>query len=453
MNRWSKAFIAASVGMAASAAFVVSSPSGSAESSLVAKYLCTGGVAGAGVQLEATITPRIAAGGMLDVGWALKYQGLHRFGSPGFFEAGSTLNLEGVVDITGAWNGQLRPKGSKDQDELVPGDQLVLPDGLSDAGLVKRTGTIRVRPGGLVVRFQPAEGEVMINNHKSVTYSSGWHRINTEKEFGDYLYDLHTTDQQGESAKLSFSGTQVTYIGRRDRDLGDVRVLLDGDTVTDGLVKPSKDRDGSDMTGSRAQEDLWKSPVLAYGPHTIEIINTESKVANVDAFRVSTANLDEPPTHDQALCTLQNDPGAIDVTVPGATPTSPTPTSPSPTVTTPTPTGPGGSPTPGPTTPTPTLPHNNPPGTNDGLVSVIPGTVRTSPSTATPKPTTTKTTYVKAQVAKTPKGGVDSGEAPEPPGGGSYGLIAGGSMLLMGSATGGLLLRRRKAEHAGGVES
>ncbi|MFG1962203.1 hypothetical protein [Nonomuraea sp. NPDC049028] len=453
MNRWSKAFIAASVGMAASAAFVVSSPSGSAESSLVAKYLCTGGVAGAnGVQLEATITPKIAAGGMLDVEWALKYQGTRRFGSPGFFEAGSTLNLEGVVDITGAWNGQLRPKGSKDQADLVPGDQLVLPDGLSDAGLVKRPGTIRVRPGGLVVRFQPAEGEVMVNNHKSITYSSGWHRINTEKEFGDYLYDLHTTDQQGESAKLSFTGTQVTYVARRDRDLGDVRVLLDGDTVTDGLVKPSKDRDGSEMTGSRSQEDLWESPVLPYGPHTIEVINTESKVAYVDAFKVSTGDLDEPPTHDQATCALQNDPGPIEVPVPGATPTSPTPTS-SPTVTTPTPTGPTGTPTPGPTTPTPTLPHNNPPGTNDGLVSVIPGSVRTSTSTATPKPTTTKTKYVKAQVAKTPKGGVDSGEAPEPPGGGSYGLIAGGSMLLMGSATGGLLLRRRKAEHAGGVES
>ncbi|MEV1248818.1 hypothetical protein [Nonomuraea sp. NPDC049750] len=453
MNRWSKAFIAASVGMAASAAFVVSSPSGSAESSLVAKYLCTSGVAGTnGVQLEATITPKIAAGGMLDVEWALKYQGTRRFGSPGFFEAGSTLNLEGVVDITGAWNGQLRPKGSKDQAELVPGDQLVLPDGLSDAGLVKRTGTIRVRPGGLVVRFQPAEGEVMVNNHESITYSSGWQRINTEKVFGDYLYDLHRTDQQGESAKLSFTGTQVAYIARRDRALGDVRVLLDGATVTDGLVKPSKDRDGSDMTGSRSQEDLWESPVLPYGPHTIEITNTEAKVANVDAFRVRTANLGEPPTHDEATCALQNDPGAIDVPVPGATPTSPTPTS-SPTVTTPTPTGPTGTPTTGPTTPTPTLPHNNPPGTNDNLVSVIPGGVRTSTSTATPKPTTTKTTYVKAQVAKTPKGGVDSGEAPEPPGGGSYGLIAGGSMLLMGSATGGLLLRRRKAEHAGGVES
>lgn len=83
-------------------------------------------------------------------------------------------------------------------------------------------------------------------------------------------------------------------------------------------------------------------------------------------------------------------------------------------------------------------------------MSVSPRPTRTTTVTATPK--STRTTYVKAQVAKTPKGGVDTGEAPETGGAGSYGLIAGGSMLLMGSATGGLLLRRRRATHAGGAQ-
>ncbi|MFD1537358.1 hypothetical protein [Nonomuraea guangzhouensis] len=451
MSRWRKALIAASVGMAASAAFVVTSTPGEAESSLVAKYLCTGGVAGSSVQLEATITPRLTEGGMLNVGWALKYQGTRRFGSPGFFPAGSTLNLEGVVDISGAWTGQLRPKGSKDQADLVPGDQLVLPEGLSDAGSVQRSGTVRVKPGALVVRFKPAEGEVMVNNHKSViSYTSDWSRIHTEEEFGDHLYDLHKTTTKDGVAKLSFIGTQVAYISRRERDLSDVQVRLDGDTVTDGLVEPGKDRSGTEMTGTEAQEVLWESPVLDYGPHTIEVVNTEARTAYVDAFKVTTGDLDEPPTHNQATCTLQGDPGAIEVTVPGATPNSPTPTpTPTPTPPTSTPTTkPSGSATPS-STPTVSYPNVNP-GIDRNLVSVVPGGVSTS--TATPKPTTTKTKYVKAQVAKTPKGGVDSGVAPEP-GRGSYGLIAGGSMLLMGSVTGGLLLRRRKAGHTGGVES
>ncbi|MEU8104449.1 LPXTG cell wall anchor domain-containing protein [Nonomuraea muscovyensis] len=439
--------------MAASAAFVATSSPGQAQTSLIAKYLCTGGVAGApGVEVEAVVTPRLEAGGMLDVNWALRYAGHRQFGSPGFFAKGSTLNLEGVVDITGAWNGQLRPKGFKDQPELLPGDFLDLPEGLSDAGSVRRPGTIRVRPSDLFVRFKPAKGEVMVNdNNAAVTYSAGWTSGGTAEEFGDHLYDLHETSQKDASAKLSFTGTQVAYISRRERDLGPIRVLLDGSAVTDPLVEPGKDRNGIPMTGTSAKEVLWKSPVLKYGPHTIEIVNDEAEKAYVDAFQVTTGEIGEPPTHNEATCKLQGDPGAIELTVPGNSP-SPTPTltptkSPTPTYTpTHTPTHTGG------TTPPagPTNSYNPGPGENVGVVSVSPRPTRTTTVTATPK--STRTTYVKAQVAKTPKGGVDTGEAPETGGAGSYGLIAGGSMLLMGSATGGLLLRRRRATHAGGAQ-
>ncbi|MEV0144643.1 MULTISPECIES: hypothetical protein [unclassified Nonomuraea] len=454
MNRWRKALIAATVGMAASAAFVVASQPGQAEASLVAKYFCTGGVAGAtgGVQVEALVTPRLTSGGMLDVGWSIKYLGGKQFGSPGFFPKGSTLNLEGTVDITGAWSGQLRPKGSQDQAELVPGDFLKLPSGLSDAGSVQRSGTIRVKPAGLVVRFKPAKGEVMVNDNRLVTYSGGWYHQQTPEQYADHIYDLHTTTEKDAVAKLEFKGTQVAYIGRREPGLGPVRILLDGDTVTDPLVEPGKDRNGEPMTGTRSKEVLWESPELEYGPHTIEVVNVvdgDDKTAHVDAFRVSTGEITEPPSHNEATCTLQGDPGAIEVNVPGATPTSPTPTTSDPTTPPPT------SPTTPSTSATPTTGntwHYTPtPGTSH--VSVVTGGVRTATATATvtptrsPKPTTTR--YVKAQVAKTPKGGVDTGEAPEPASS-SYGLIAGGSLLLMGSATGGLLLRRRQAAHAGG---
>jgi hypothetical protein len=449
VHRWRKALIAASVGVAASAAFVVASNPGQAQASLVANYLCTGGVAGAsgGVKLEAIVTPQLTAAGMLDVRWSLKYQPGKRFGSPGFFPAGSTLNLIGAVDITGAWNGQLRPEGFKDQEELVPGDFLELPEGLSDAGSVARSGTIRVRPGALVVRFKPAKGEVMVNNHKSVIqYTPDWSRVHHEEEYGDHLYDLHTTTQQNASAKLSFTGTQVAYIGRREPGLGRIEVLLDGETVTDPFVEPGNDRSGTPMTGTKAKEVLWESPELAYGPHTVEIRNVDDATAHVDAFRVTTGDIQQPPTHNQATCTLLGDPGAIDLTVPG---TSPTPTG-------------TGSPTSSPTgTPTNSSTPSNSPSpraTNPhdgtvptGAVVVTPGTARptsTTTVTATARPTTTR--YVKAQVAKTPKGGVDTGEAPEPRDAGSYGLIAGGSLLLMGSATGGLMLRRR-ATHSGGA--
>ncbi|TMR95653.1 hypothetical protein [Nonomuraea basaltis] len=445
MNRWRKALIAASVGVAASAAFVVtSSIPGQAAASLVANYRCIGGIAGAGVDLEARMTPQIESGTM-NVRWDMSYESLQKFGSPGFFPEGSLLNLEGVVDISGAWIGQLRPRGGEEQGELLPGSYLELPEGLSDSASLTRSGTIRFKPSALTVRFTPAEGEVLVNNHKpSITYSGLWDRLHTEEEYADHLNDVHKSSALDARAKLAFKGTKVAYIARRAPDLGPIRVILDGQTVTEGLIEPSKDRSGNAMTGTQSQEVLWESPQLDYEPHTVEIISVEAKDAYVDAFRVTVSDVPEPPAHDQAVCTLQGDPGAIDITVPGPT-TTPTDD--------PTDDPPTDDPTEDPTstsTATTTAPNGNTTTIGQGHVIVVPQA--SNSSSATPKTTgPTATKYYKPQVAKTPKGGVDSGEAPD---GGDqpYGLMASGMALTVGSVGSGLLLRRRRAAHAGGVK-
>ncbi|MFI6539052.1 hypothetical protein ACIBHY_41810 [Nonomuraea sp. NPDC050547] len=421
----------------------LSSPSQAA--TLNVTYRCVGGVAGTlPVELEAGVTPKINSAGQLEVGWSLKYLGDRRFGSPGFFAEGSLLSLEGVVDITGAWNGSLHPKGGKEQELLVPGTQMTLPEGLSDAGFVQRPGKIRVKPGALVVRFTPAQGEVMVNNHRpAIEYTGGWSRITTEEEFGDHLNDLHTTTAVNEVAKLAFTGTQVEYIGRRERDLSPIRIRIDGQPITDPLVEPGKDVNGTPMTGTKAKEVLWTSPEMAYKPHTIEVENTAAGRAYLDAFKVITGALSEPPKHHEATCTITSGGGSIDVDAPG-TPSSPPPTTPTPTGT---PTG-TNSPT---NTPTTTPPNNNGDNNQDPWhVGVVPGAVKTPTTRASASPTTTR--FIKAQVVKTPKGGVDTGEAPAEATGGPYGLIAGGSALLLVSATGGLLVRRRRAAHAGGAK-
>ncbi|TDD17637.1 hypothetical protein [Nonomuraea diastatica] len=442
MSRWRKALIAASVGAAASTVFVVtSSIPGQAETSLVATYTCIGGIAGAGVDIEATITPQIEAGGLMNVRWGISYEGPQRFGSPGFFPAGSSLDLEGVVDISGAWVGQLRPRGGQEQGELVPGEFLELPEGLSDQGSIGRSGTVRFKPGALTVRFTPAEGEVMVNNNdtSNITYEGGWRRITTAEEFGDHLYDLHRTRAQDAKARLEFTGTNVAYIGRRERDLGKIRVLLDGKPVTDSLVEPGKDGSGTPMTGTASKEVLWESPQLAYGPHTLEIVNTEAKVAYVDAFRVTVSDVTEPPAHDQATCEIQGDPGAIDVTVPGPTedPSDP----------------PTEDPTDDPSD-EPTDEDSTPPG-GDSIggdhVAVVPTGSSSSSSTPKSSSSPTATRYYRAQVPKTPKGGVDSGEAPVTGEGPPLGLMTSGAVLMAGSVGGGVLLRRRRAVHAGGA--
>ncbi|MEO3799244.1 hypothetical protein [Nonomuraea sp. B1E8] len=450
MSRWRKALIAASVGAAASTAFVVtSSIPGQAETSLVAIYRCEGGIAGAGVDIEATITPQIEAGGLMNVRWGISYKGDQRFGSPGFFPAGSSLDLEGVVDISGAWVGQLRPRGGQEQAELVPGEFLELPEGLSDQGSIGRSGTVRFKPGALTVRFTPAEGEVMVNNDdtSNITYSPSWTEEGTAEEFGDHLFDLHTTNTQNAVARLDFTGTKVAYIGRRERDLGKIQVKLDGETVTDPLVEPGKDRSGTPMTGTASKEVLWESPQLAYGPHFLEIVNTEEKVAYVDAFRVTVSDITEPPAHDQAECELQGDPGAIDVTVPGPTgdPTDDPTEDPDEDPTD----DPDDDPSDEPTDEDSTPPEGDSIGGDH--VAVVPTGSSSSSSTPKSSSSPTATRYYRAQVPKTPKGGVDSGEAPATAEGPPLGLMTSGAVLMAGSVGGGVLLRRRRAAHAGGT--
>ncbi|MEV4080039.1 hypothetical protein AB0J43_07080 [Nonomuraea fuscirosea] len=453
MSRWRKALIAGSVSLAASGAFVATSSIPSqAESSLVINYHCTGGIAGTGVDLEARMTPQVTQGTM-NVRWDMSYESTQRFGSPGFFPKGSSLDLEGVVDISGAWVGQLRPRGGKEQEQLVPGDYLDLPEGLTDSAQLTRTGTIRFKPGALAIRFTPAEGEVMVNNNSDeIDYAGAWTHEYTAPTYDDYLNDVQKVTGLDATARLEFIGTKVAYISRREQNLGAIEVKIDGAPITSGLVYPGKDRNGDDMTGTETQEELWESVQLGYGPHTVEIRNTENKGAYLDAFRVTTGDVPEPPQHNQATCVLQGNPGAIDVTVPGGT-TSPTddPTE------DPDPTDDPNDPDPN--DPDPGNPGNPDPGNNgvgdgDGLTNVVVIPQASGTTSSTPKSTgPTATKYYKApQVAKTPSGGVETGVAPDgerhP-----YGLMAGGMALVMGTAGGGLLMRRRRAEHAGGAHS
>lgn len=448
MSRMRLALLATAVGLSSAVAVIAATAPGTAEASLIVKYRCVGGVAGdLGVEVEAAMTPKVSAGPTLAVNWALTYNGTRRFGSPGYFAPGSLLNLEGTVDITGAWDGQLRPKGGTEQKALEPGTFLDAPSGLSDSGSVVRSGKIRLKPTGLAVKFTPAAGEVMVNNHKpTIDYTGSWWRENTEEEFADHLNDLHKTTTKDAVAKFTFTGTQVAYIGRRERGLSPVRVLLDGQPITDPLVEPGKDSSGVEMVGTKTKEVLWESPVLEYKQHTIEVINTDDKPAYVDAFRVKTGQITTPPVHNQAICTPIGEVNSIEIDVAGSSP-SPTSTATSPSPTPSDTDDPDPDPDPDPDD-SPSSPGQQQPNINAPDHVIVPYGGRQSTTTGSPTAVPTTTKYVKAQVRKVPKGGVASGEAPVPsreP----YFLMAGGALLLVGSSTaGGLMMRRRRAAQA-----
>ncbi|GGO68034.1 hypothetical protein [Nonomuraea cavernae] len=457
MKRWRKALIAASVGAAASAA-LVAIPARADTFSLVVDYTCTGGIAGSDeVKLRARvqIPTTVQQGGMLKLGWAIEHVNAPRFKSPDYYAEGAKVSLIGNVKLDGAWNGTLEAHGSKDQGALKPNQPLTSPEGMSSEAHMTETGVIKLRPQAMTVDFVPPAGEVVVNNDDPrVIYRDSWvHDKATRPEYGDWLRDVHTTTTRSDEAIIRFRGTGFEYIGREMPDVGRVRVIIDGVDGHDAsaIVDPTKDGNGNPTNATKGNISLWERKDLSYGQHTLRIRSIDDgKPVHLDAFKLHTREMIDPPTEHRSTCVVTNNPGAVEITVGGAT--SPTPSG------TPTGTGdPTDDPTDDPTstpsgTPTtsgsatPTTSQGQPIGDHVGVV--IGGVTTVSPS---PKPTTTVTKTVKPQVIKTPKGGVDTGQAPEEPENGSYGLIAGGSLLLMGSATGGLLLRRRRAAHAGGA--
>ncbi|MDA0635034.1 hypothetical protein OUY22_16570 [Nonomuraea sp. MCN248] len=423
---------------------------------LVVDYSCTDGVAGnAPVTLTARvkIPTSVQTGSMLSLGWAVEYTGTRRFMSPGYFPPGAQVSLVGNVKLEGAWNGVLQPRGVEEQGALQPNQRLEAPEGMSSEAHMTEEGVIRLTPQNLTVDFVPPAGEEIVNNDEldRITYKGpGWaYQGSLPMQYGDHGRDLHTTSNRTDEAVIKFHGTGFEVLGRRMPDVGRIRVIIDDDESA--IVDTSRTETGEPTNVIQGNSTLWRRDDLPYGFHRLAVrALDDGKNIHLDAFKLLTAEMINPPTLHRATCTITNNPGTVEINVGGSTP-GPTDTG-SPT-STPTDTDP---PTDDPTdttSPTPststTTPGRHPFPSASGHVSVVVPGATTTP-TATPTVNPTVTNY-KAQVLATPTGGVDTGEAPERETG-SPGLLLGGSLLLMGSVTGGLLMRRRRAEHAGGMD-
>ena len=441
--------------------------SGASNAELVVDYSCTGGIAlgSSVVNLRTTVSipTTLTVGQPLNIGWALNYKNGDpaRFGSPGYFGPGGKVLVTGNVQISGSWVGVLQPKGVVDQPgKLQPGKVLKLPDGISDSAHTDEAGTLKVSPRKLFVDFTPPAGEVMVNNDDPrVGYhaAADWYELNDQAlSIGDYGRDLHRTDRVNSFATFTFTGTGIEYIARRSTEAGPVGFKIDGQDATPSSIDASKDPDGTPTNAAhKGGLTLWRFDGLKYGEHTIQVTNLEAgKFAQVDAFRVITRSLANPPADYRATCTLVSAPVSVNVTIsePGESPSSSPsiPETPDPTVT----------PTVTPTitstvtrTPTPT-PSGS--GGQNGNQSLGTNSTTTSTTTSTPKPTLTVTATVTPtrptpstpQVIITPSGGAQTGEAPGE--GSGLGLLSAGTAMVTGSALGGVALMRRRAAHARG---
>ncbi len=442
--------------------------SGASNAELVVDYSCTGGIAlGSSVvnlRTKVSIPTTLTVGEPLNIGWALNYKNgtPARFGSPGYFGLGGKVLVTGNVQLSGSWIGVLQPKGAVDQPgKLHPGKILKLPEGISDFAHTDRAGTVNVSPRKLFVDFMPPSGEVVVNNDEKddngvprVGYHGSWYELNDEPlSIGDHGRDLHRTDKVNDFADFTFTGTGIEYIARRSTEAGQVGFKIDGFDATPSFIDASKNPDGTPTNAAhQGGLTLWRFNGLQYGEHTVQVTNLQAgKFAQIDAFRVITKELKNPPNEYRATCTLVSAPVSVNVTIsePGESPSptvSPTITeSPDPSVTpTPTPTV---------TTPTPT-PSSN--GNQNGDQSGGTNSTTRSTTTSTPKPTLTVTATVTPtrptptapQVIITPSGGAQTGEAPG--GGSGLGLLGAGTAMVTGSALGGVVLMRRRAAHARG---
>ncbi|WP_182879612.1 MULTISPECIES: hypothetical protein [unclassified Microbispora] len=459
---------ALALGLAGTAAIVVPAVTATASTAdLVVDYACNQGIAGTGsgtvyLRTKLTVPTTLNVKDPLNVAWNLAYRDATRFGAPTLLPNGGRIYVTGEVNLSDGWQGQLQPVGSIDQTEAMKkGTPLTLPTTISDFAYTTRAGTVTVKPGNLYVDFRPPASEIMVNDDDpSITYSPGdWNNVDDRPSGdNDYHLDFHRTTKAGAWASLTFTGTGIEYVTQRDRRAGPVEFWVDNQLGTPPRVNPSRNDDDTMVNDSNVGgQTLWSFKGLDYGQHTITIKNVEDKRTLLDAFRVITGELPGPPPQYRATCTLISAPVAVQVTIGGGdTPGSPS-TSPdtSPSVspdtspsTSPSGTPDGNSPSPSPSVSPSKTPSSSPSAaaTQSYLTSVI---VKGTPSPTATRTVTLTATPTVAQVAVTPQGGAQTGEAPERMAASGPLLLGSGGALLMIGVLSGVALLRRRAAHAG----
>ncbi|MFF4773225.1 hypothetical protein ACFY05_10240 [Microtetraspora fusca] len=471
--------MAASVlGLAGAAAIVVPSLSaGASTAELVVDYACTGGVAQSGsgtvhLRTKVTIPTVVNVGEPLNVGWELNYRDVTRFGAPARLPKGGKIEVTGNIQLSGAWEGVLKPKGSVDQPEaMVKGSPLDLPKGISDFAHIDRAGTLKVTPRKLFVDFRPPASEDMVNDDDpAILYSDGWDDLNDQpSQNNDHHLDLHRTTSAGKWAQFTFTGTGVEYVAQKDQRAGPVDILIDGQPGSPPRIDPSKNDDGTTVNdANKGGQTLWRFRGLPYGEHKIEIRSVEDgKWTQLDAFRVITRELVNPPKEYRAECNLVSTPVSVNVTI--GDPATEQPSSPSGST--------SGDPS-GPSNPSDSASPSTSSNPSGSVTSPLPGSPSATPSKSSgvagggssptpsdskltsvvilgsPTPTITTTITLPAstptspQVKVTPKGGAQTGEAPETSRASAAVLIGSGGAMVFGGVFSGVVLLRRRAAHA-----
>ncbi|TKK90927.1 hypothetical protein FDA94_04000 [Herbidospora galbida] len=384
-------------------------------------------------------------------------------------DKGGHLAVTARVKAHGVWTGQgaIDSTGTRlvEEGDLRTGKPLSL--GLVSPGLAtaERAGSGSIEVGPIILDLAPVESTwnntfVEPVGDFGVAYDGNWSYLADNNSYlGEthFNHDLHQASKEDAEASFTFVGTGVDLIGDKASDMSEFTLVTDQGNPPDEASE-RYNAYWSVAGERRVRETFTAAKDLPYGKYTVKVNNkTEGKHARIDAWRVhaSTAdNLNKSPYH--TVCSPEPKFPLIPLTVTGGGNGSPSPdpsgdpsqspsgnpsVTPSTTPTTTPTTTPSGSATPSGNVSRPPTPQEN----FTPLVSVI---VQGTPTpTATTTVTLTSTPTV-AQVAITPLGGAQTGEAPDRSNPGAAVLVA-GALLLMGGMVSGIKLLRRRAAHAG----
>jgi len=110
----------------------------------------------------------------------------------------------------------------------------------------------------------------------SISYQGTWMYLQRHP-FGDYLNDVHVTNNNGDSFEYTFFGTGVDYITEKMTGLGNVNVYIDGQldkTVNCG------------NSAQVAQQVVYSKRGLVWGTHTIKVSKKDGGSMYFDALKI-----------------------------------------------------------------------------------------------------------------------------------------------------------------------
>ncbi|SET68337.1 X2-like carbohydrate binding domain-containing protein [Paenibacillus sp. NFR01] len=125
---------------------------------------------------------------------------------------------------------------------------------------------------------------VLNNDDSSIKYTGSWSR-NSGRTFGDYMDDVHFTEQNGDFFEYTFRGTGIQMYTELDNSMGDVDIYVDGHfEQTVNTYSSSR----------KVQQNVFSVSGLPEGLHTLKAVKKNGTYMLLDMLKVEVPDLINP---------------------------------------------------------------------------------------------------------------------------------------------------------------